>query len=318
MLFDFARNAILAIGNKIYQWGYFEYNGPVYYGHSRVHTPFTYEFNDKIDSVKCSFDGPIILSNGSVFHLKYENYSTTKVIKNNFLTNISLIDSYDRYLVAIEQNKLYVWGQNVYGSESSYIEPHMIEIDCNYIYAISCCSSRIVILSDTGLRLLGNYGSNFYDLPEKIEFSDFTTNMQVKCNDSMIIVEVDNKIYTSCYDKGFNIIETGFVNPKIFTGFETNCVYIVSGNDIYVIDKSLTISKKIINIDDVIIDIFYSGDNIFVICQNGIYCRGDNKNGELGLKNYYIVTDLTIHDFFTEMKLLYVRESRVKNANFKN
>ena len=53
MLFDFAHNAVLAIGNKIYKWGYFKCEGPIYFGNISVHTPFTYEFNDKIDSVKC-------------------------------------------------------------------------------------------------------------------------------------------------------------------------------------------------------------------------------------------------------------------------
>ena len=125
----------------------------------------------------------------------------------------------------------------------------------------------------------------------------------------------NNKVYVSNGNNEFNEIE--LVYPKIFSGTGDDHMYVLSDNEVYRILDNSEISKVNTGIDDTIIDILYSGENMFVVCKNSVYCKGPNNEGQLGLGHYDNVKNFIIHEFLTDKKGLFVPKNKVKNANFR-
>jgi len=359
-------HSLLAIDNELWVWGSNCFGELGIGNNNYVQTPVAVDCqfdNSGIKSIKLTNCKSFVLTRAGNIFASGDNRNfqisdnndvdkTSSVfIKNKFLKNISIFGTTDNQCIAVTKSgELYIWGKREifdYSIDSFIIEPKILNIDYNHVYNIFCSYNYSVIVTDTGLWIVGYYYSliNYGDEPIKLKFDEnhVITNMEC-CRDFIVILTSDNEIYLN-YDKkkfiliDLNIIEPIIcqVNPYIFILGKneegetiTKMIGLLNGNILCVREITFDVN----NVTKIMGSIGIN-KNIFVITDDVVYCRGNNYYGALGCEQKICddvdfwsefsdsvgkINHLRQHDFLTRMnslsKKLFKNNYFIKSAKY--
>jgi len=269
-----------------------------------------------IKSIKCIRHLSLILTNdGQIFVLKYEALTSLHIKKIEFDQYVDDIYNCHDWYVLFSNGNLHILMINVENLEYEFKKIQIVA------KKISCGPKSIVILTNDGLYICGDYRGRSYSVTEghKLNFDKYNDIIDIQFSKYRIILLVrgdngteiyfdreydglinypDENFYFSNVSHNFNF---NLVNPKIYANNASDDIYLISHDyentttTVHMIsnieNNKNTTYQKIFNgiVDDVVITYFY----VYFICANEVYVK-DMRFGELQSR-------LDAEDFLTNL-----------------